>query len=621
MSAEHLKPTYRVQRTEDGLAPETDITLQGTLTYLREALLRPRYPADLLHLKDESLIEHIRNGIILVEKMEIGERASNGLLVDLKWHNTDRRSKSRFGRVLHEAMDNPLLSDHNSDHLQRVEDHVIWTALNVAEMRKQAELQPWVSSLMLFVRWHDVDQLLSQQRNISRVLHGVPELKTKLGHGPGGAVMLLAFHKRYAEEANMPIGDAWRVCAGAAAMTLIHDNPEQFAKAVNARKPAWEWRHNKKHYLEGKELSAAFHAAEIDVFSLLPHQIIGLLREEKSRQSEFFHTSQYGLHPLFEKEYAKDLQELNDNMRPLMQEIVENPALYVSWRRGFTTTAEMGERGDLADMITPPYEAVLRTLLTPISRKRVFFRSDTRNLLREVMYGKGNADVEIDHDVRRIVWEFFHIDALEGSTIAESAYIKRFNRDNALMGILAFKKITLELFAGNVEFVDSIYERRIGQIGRNAIAKAKVSALNRLGLSLRKARVEDIKEQIAYVAQEIGKKNNDLSQRYQGKAHELLKEWQTIKNNLQVKKLVAEDGVSQEEAAHVFVAFIDQAIVKLCEIHNVSPKQLKRYKSRVARGKYPMLPYKTYDPLGGNPRTYMSPRNTKPPGARKDNGK
>jgi len=348
-------PAYRVERTHDGLAPDTDVTLQGVATYLHETLLRHRSFEDLLQLTKEDLLTHIRNGIILVERMDIGERASNGLLQDLKWNNLNKDTPSTFGRLLDTAMNNPRLPTHNRDHLQRVEDHAVIMALNVVELRKQQELQPWLASLMLFVRWHDVDQLLSEQRNETRVKNSLPEFITKLGHGLGAATMLLALHKRYAEEANISVEDAWRVCAGAAAMILLHDNPEQFEKAVNARQPAWKWNKGHKQFLSGQELVSAFSLGNVDIFTLQPHQILELLRLTKSKQGEFMNNSLYGLHPFFEKEYRNDLKELDENKRPLLETIVENPTLYSGWRKGFMTAAEIGIRADLDDMITPPY--------------------------------------------------------------------------------------------------------------------------------------------------------------------------------------------------------------------------------------------------------------------------
>ena len=64
----------------------------------------------------------------------------------------------------------------------------------------------------------------------------------------------------------------------------------------------------------------------------------------------------------------------------------------------------------------------------------------------------------------------------------------------------------------------------------------------------------------------------------------------------------------QEEDAQKFQELSDRVIEALCEKYRVTPKELKRYKSKVASGKFSaMIPYSTYDSMGTSPRTLVKP--------------
>ena len=70
------------------------------------------------------------------------------------------------------------------------------------------------------------------------------------------------------------------------------------------------------------------------------------------------------------------------------------------------------------------------------------------------------------------------------------------------------------------------------------------------------------------------------------------------------------EGITRynEEQIMEFQNLCDMVIRELAKKYGVSEKRMKRYRSKLSRGKYPgITPYTTYDSLGGTPRTLVEP--------------
>ena len=202
-------------------------------TFDRKRSLRGVF--DAFTKRDEPWLEHVLEGIEFVGRMDIADRASNGLRLAVAHDKRDTRLTSAFGSMLKRAFDNPKLSDHNHEHSRRLERWLETMMLNIGELRHSHSIYHWIDSSILFSYWHDADQLLSLQRNDEESR----DLSVKKGHALAGAVMLLALHKRYAIERKVSIHDAWEITAGAALMSLKHDEPERFMAALSGMQNAY----------------------------------------------------------------------------------------------------------------------------------------------------------------------------------------------------------------------------------------------------------------------------------------------------------------------------------------------------------------------------------------------
>ncbi len=547
----------------------------------------------------ESRLQHILEGIEFVGWMEIADRAANGLRVALTRDVRDEKQPSVFGKIFKNAYDNPALSDHNHEHIRRQERWFETMLLNIGELRHSHSIFDWVDSGLLF-SMHDADQLLTLQRNLDEGTH----LDAKKGHGLAAAIMLLALHKRYAIERKTSVHNAWEICAGTALMAMKHDKPEEFVQAMSGMNQAFTLgADGVRTLLTGDALEQAFNKNELDLFSLSPSQLLELLRRVKAKLGiiKAGDTASYGLHPAFEMEYAGELASLAGNHDPLIRDITPEG------RRSFRLTAEACVQADVLEMVSPPEESIFRTLNTQIAKSRPFFRAeDLDTLFQRITDSQGNIGLEGDSNVRRMYWELMHIEHMPESLVTTSPYMKRVNQDHAVMGALLFQDIGARIIRGDYSDLDRVFMARKLQLTEKALKKANMSLSERIVL-MRRMKQGDMEPVLSHLKR-LGQ--TPLATRLAEKIRHLDVEMTSIYEGLTQKPDMDGVGIPKynEEDVRKFLELSDKVIGQLCEKYHIKPKELKRYKSKVASGKFSaMIPYSTYDSMGTSPRTLVKP--------------
>lgn len=605
--SEHLgfgpKP-YLFPRAED-TEHDTDLTrwsIAGPLalnawlkeTFDRKRSLRGVY--DAFTKRDEPWLEHVLEGIEFVGRMDVADRASNGLRLAVARDKRDTRRPSAFGIMLKRAFDNPKLSDHNHEHSRRLERWLETMMLNIGELRHSHSIYHWIDSTILFSYWHDADQLLTLQRNEEEGR----DLSVKKGHALAGAVMLLALHRRYAIERKVSIHDAWEISAGAALMSLKHDEPERFMEALSGTQNAFIEVNGSKQYLKGDILKKLYEANQVNLFTITPAQLIELLQRIKKKSGFMVDGSTYGLLPAFENEYTEELLELEQNDRPIIETITDEE------KRSFRLAATASVMADVFDMVTPPLEALLRTMNTQYSRLRPFYRQNSsEEMFRAITMGDGNVSPEADCDTRRILWELANLEHLEDSVVTDSALVRGVNRDSAIMGALAFRDIGSRLMQGDVSDITNIYAKRKTSLVQKALNKANVPFVKRW-LLLHDYRRSNTDARIMAELKESGSDAQSMALR--SKFNQLDQEANQIITSLTKKP--GYEGITRysEDQITEFQNLCDMVIKELMNKYQVNEKHLKRYRSKLMRGQYPgITPYTTYDSLGGTPRTLVAP--------------
>ena len=423
--------------------------------------------------REENWFDHILEGIEFVGRMEIADLASNGLRAAVLWDNRDNSRQSTFGKMLTRAFNNPGLSDHNHEHSRRHERWLESMFLNIGELRHSHSVFTWLDSAMLFSYWHDVDQLLSLERNFTEGTN----FPVKRGHALAAAAMVFALSDRYAVERKVSKHRAWEICGGAALMIARHDLPERFAAGLAGMAKAYNQNPDgTRELLRGEELKKLFDKNELDLFTMAPSQLMELLTMEKAG-SGFVDPARdqtWGLLPSFEDEYMTKLVALAHNDRPIFGDI--SPEDRMVYRYG----AEAVVLADVFDMVAPPIESIMRKLNTQHAQRRPFYRSemDVLSQLSQIRDSVGNIDHQFDSDVRRVLWELVHMEHIKDGVIAESPYVNSINRDVAIMAALSFKDIGQRIMAGDLTDIERHYQFRKSQVARKTLAKANYSKIN-----------------------------------------------------------------------------------------------------------------------------------------------
>lgn len=570
-------------------------------TFDRKRSLRGVF--DAFTKRGEPWLEHVLEGIEFVGRMDVADRASNGLRLAVTHDKRNTREPSVFGSMLKRAFDNPKLSDHNHEHSRRLERWLETMMLNIGELRHSHSVFHWIDSTILFSYWHDVDQLMSLERNEEESRN----LSVKKGHALAGAVMILALHRRYAVERKVSVHDAWEICAGSALMMIKHDEPERFMQALSGMQNAYTEADGFRQYLKGETLEKLYEANELNLFTLTPAQLIDLLGRIKKKHGFMVDGSIFGLLPAFEKEYAAELEDLKKNERPLIESITDEE------KRSFRLAATASVLADVFDMVTPPLEALFRTINTQYSRTRPFFRLSTvPDMMRSITEESGNVSAEGDSDTRRILWELANLEHLHDSVVTDSRLVQGVNRDSAIMGALAFRDIGIRIMQGDVSDIPALYHKRKELLTQKALHKANVPFAKRWLLM----RDFHKNQRLSLISQELSRLGSANQALLLGqKFHQLDLEAAQIIDCLANKPEHEGIKIYSDKEIRQFQELCDTLIVQLMNKYSVNPKRLKRYRSKLARGQYPgITPYTTYDSLGGTPRTLVEPILSQIPG-------
>jgi hypothetical protein len=372
-------------------------------------------------------------------------------------------------------------------------------------------------------------------------------------------------------------------------------------QALNGSEPAIIQRPDgKEELLSGEALLTAYKEKRLDQFSITPSQLLELLAAKKQDYIKRLKgKSCYGLDPTIEEEYAKQINKLKGNERPLLENIDSKR------RKTFRLAVEVAVLPDLVEMVLPPVESILRTLYTKHSQDRPFFRlEDRQRLLKRITDEPGNISLEGDSDARRVWWELLHIEHIPGSVMAEDPYVREKDAEVSLMGALAWGLIGEHIMRGDITDIDENYSRRVIDISKKGLRKAGFSKIRQVLTIARLGNKDDFVTQLSDIL-----RNNDLSlaERYREKAQQLYFECQILKDMIANKP----DGngsvkVYSEGEIQQFIAMNNEVIGILCKKYSISSRQLRKYKQKLTTGAYTSR-YRSYDSLGGIPRTLVEP--------------
>jgi len=427
---------------------------------------------------EESLLSRFDESTQITFLTDTADRAVNGLMRSLLFEEYRGEMRSQFGNALNLAYNHSLLSDHNFEHNRRVERHREAMMLSIGELRHNKSMRQWIDSMQLFDSLHDISQLMDLFFNIYP--EGVgreQELPAKRGHEMVAALMMLAFADRYAKERGVERHEAWRMCAGAAAITLMHSEPEKFIERIDEGLLVKE---DGKDFnkLSGEEIYNLWADNKLDVLKITPAALLKMTSYYRGKYGFVGDKTPWGLLPLFEEEWQEEIVKLSENNRPLVEEIDEEQ------RQSFYLAVEVCLRSDLLDMISPP-STVVRTFMTQYSKDRPLWRNvnegdeeaNVDEMMIEIVYGAGNvSDPEMDFDLRRMWWELFHQEVINESTIGKSRYMRELIKENVMMKAVVLSQLGVELMRVREKWdvLGKMFTKRRKDVVFKAIRRAKL---------------------------------------------------------------------------------------------------------------------------------------------------
>lgn len=586
----------------------------GVSVWLRETLKRRRNIPDIIDsVRGENIFEHVIEGFDFAHSMDIADRAANGLRVNLVFDNRklQERGHSQFGMMINYGYNNPKLAEHGHPHLRRVERLVEAMLLNIGDLRHSETVKQFIDALLLYTNFHDMAQIRNLQHNL---LHSNDQItNVKKAHGLEAAIMLLVMHRRYASERKIGHGEAWQKCAQAAAMIMLHDNPEKFLRVLNSRENAFEVYGNnlgeyKKSAMQKKigKLANVFRESQpkavVDVFSLTPRQLLLILAHLK--QADF---NTFGLPADFVKEYKVEISNLFNNQSPLLEyEDVDEKGRQVmrigmpeEGRQAFNLAAEVALMGDLIDMRIPGQESILRTFRAQRSQKRNFFPYEfhLENAKKNIFSGSGELRKgdPLSSDVIRILWESTNIEKIikdlpEDNPLLKSNYLKRIIKDASIMSVLSLQEIGSALMTGDFSIIYRIYGLRRA----NLVHKAE----DRLKIKLANLSMDELTEAANHL-------NNDVAIRLLEEINNLDIEEQEIISNLKIKfsKVYSKNDIDN------FLTLTDLVLEELYKRYKITGKEKKKYLAMSRQHRMPnSVPYQGYESIGiYPPKTLVEP--------------
>lgn len=598
---QYLFPRSASSKSNHDLEDPVFISRHGFNVWWRETKRRKRsYPEMIRIAKNENLFDHSIDGFYFAHKMDIADRAANGLRVNMVFDNRHPESQniSEFGLMVNYGFNNPAIADHGHPHSRRVERFVETMLLNIGELRHSESVKQFIDPLLLYANFHDLSQIYNLQHNLTYPKEKIFDVKK--AHGLESAIMLLTMHFRYAIERKVTVHEAWKQTAQAATMIMIHDSPEKFMRVLNSNIVAADLVKNLSSEERIKKFAEIFDKNEktvCDVTTISPSDLLKTLAFLKGKKES---DKTYGLPECFVQEYRKEIKSLASNNLPLLfyedfspQKLnVTKPGIPNKDKEAFKLAAEVALTADLIDMRIPGEESILRTLRTQRSRDRKFFPTknfqykDVRNLIFE-----GSGDISANEsffsDVLRILWESVNIEKLirglpEDNPLIRSESLHKIIKDASIMSVLSLQAIGNRLLAGDFEVITEVFERRLAAL----IKKVE----NRTGLRL--AHLDDNQLRQALFADA---KKHDISIRLLEETRNLKNESREIIRNLKNKIPTP----YTDEQISTFNELINSVLAELFVRYQVNSKEEIKYRKLVAAHRLPKsLPYQSYESLG-----------------------
>jgi hypothetical protein len=369
----------------------------------------------------------------------------------------------------------PELAHHGNHHARHFELGLKKVIRSYEEQNKEifqgAFGQNILNAMLLTPYFHDWDQLNTELRMIQD-----PELvlSAKMGHAVAGAVQVLCLAEKYAELNGISLEQAQQITSMAAVMILRHDEPGNIVQAFNTSN------RSAVGINDPKDLLVAFNADQLDFTTLSPAQIITILKAKKGSTFINGNASQFGLSPNFERDYADKLVQLEKDTDPLL-------TLDAEEKRKLTSGTEMVVWADLVDMVSPYWDAILRTFQSAPSKKRPFswkaVKDNTESRINEIWKSiedpkNGNGTLT---DIERLFWELWHLDEFAKQTcLADVPFVKKFNREHAIMGAVALGMVA-ETILGDQDIentIQTVYGTRMNCLNQKAHNQNKNELLN-----------------------------------------------------------------------------------------------------------------------------------------------
>lgn len=563
--------------------------------------------------KRAPLHDFVRSEFTLHRDIDLANRMANQLVYRLTHNPPPEESEGKrtssngssmieeFRRHFFQSRENPAHSDHNREHLRRVELFSKIFSINTSDVRGEIAINRHMPALMLADQFHDVDQSLSLQRNEVLEAYGENKLEVKKAHCEAGAVMILSLYKEYARVNHITEADAWRICAEAALMTLKHDKIDVFNKAIKATESAVG--------MDDETLIKKYKEHEVDMYTLSPQQLILVLKTEKGAEGDRTFVNEaapHGLAPSFERQFRKELGELEVDTLPLFStDRFERmpPVGNKQYKKSFETVSQIFLFSDTSDMTTPAIEGFFRTLRTQYSLNRPFMSVNlNEGELNELFHlivdlRDPNAphdeksrikklEKKYDRDVFRKLFESCHFaDPIAGTVLENGLFIRGFIKDAAILNALATQKFGRLIMKKQYGQIEEMYKKRIRALSEKALKKVGLEPKD-----FPNAGDTDVIEAL--------KKRNDreLAEIYRQKIESIRAEMEELIGSFETEQKATD--YSPEDLRN-FEQLTDKVIEHLRLKYKVSNKEMVLYNRYIETGEYPKtIPYGGYDSLG-----------------------
>ncbi|OGG01909.1 hypothetical protein A2Z33_01570 [Candidatus Gottesmanbacteria bacterium RBG_16_52_11] len=232
--------------------------------------------------------------------------------------------------------------------------------------------------------------------------------------------------------------------------------------------------------------------------------------------------------------------------------------------------------------------------------------------VEEIFRGRGNLLPAVDCDMRRMLWNFAHIEPIStGSEIGNSQFITKVNRDNAIMGTLVFRDIGSKIMRGDLSDIDKVYASRINEVAQKSLGTAGIKGFAGFSVRIQGWMYGDFASRVNLTL--INQGYPAIASRFAVKVGQLVRESEFLKSNLINKPDGDGSGFPKqysEAEIRTFREICDAVLERLFNIYSVPVRDRKRYRIRASQGKFPpTTPYKRYDSLAdpGHIRTLVRP--------------